>query len=118
MLFIFWCVFAFEHVHTRRNNFQQMPADEEEMLGGVFRLVVSRNIRIQGTTTEKRVFLAQGTGIPSRSTMNVQDVHCFSIRELGIEYVGFCDDFGPMNVSAIVGFASSLQSKIVKHRGD
>jgi hypothetical protein len=86
--------------------------------GGVFHLVISKKIRIRGSVTEKRVFLAQGSGIPSSAISNAQDVHCFNIRDLGIEYVGYCDDFGPMNASAIIGFASALQSIIVNHRGE
>lgn len=39
------------------------------------------------------------------------------MKSLGIDYIAFCDDFGPMNASSVVTFAKALQSIIVSNSG-
>ena len=41
-----------------------------------------------------------------------QRYRCFQTREL--EYVGFCDDFGPMNASCVIKFVAILQSELAR----
>ena len=84
---------------------------------GLFHLAISRKIKIRGVPTEKRVYLAQGSLIPSSEAKISQNLFCFSMQDLGISYTGFCDDFGPMNASSVVSFAQALQSIIVRHSG-
>jgi hypothetical protein len=84
---------------------------------GIYHLVISRKIRIRGVQTEKRVYLAQGSLIPDRDTIQRENLSCFSIPGLGIEYIAFCDDFGPMNVASVVAFAKALQTMIVGNTG-
>ena len=61
---------------------------------------------------DKRVYLAQGTGIPHGS----QSYRCFYSREL--EYIGFCDDFGPMNASCVIKFVTILQTELARYPND
>jgi hypothetical protein len=84
---------------------------------GIYHLVISRKIRIRGVPTEKRVYIAQGSLIPDRDTIQRENLSCFSIPGLGIEYIAFCDDFGPMNVASVVAFAKALQTMIVGNTG-
>ena len=76
---------------------------------GLFHLVVSKRLQIRGTVCDKKVFLAQGAGIPPDS----DKYHCFCTQEL--EYVAFCDDFGPMNASTIINFVQILQTELIRY---
>ena len=66
-------------------------------------------MQIRGTVCDKKVFLAQGAGIPPDS----DKYHCFCTQEL--EYVAFCDDFGPMNASTIINFVQILQTELIRY---
>jgi hypothetical protein len=80
---------------------------------GIFELIISKTVLIQGHPKERRIYLAQGSGIPAATCAS----RLFLIDSREYEYIGFCDDFGPMNFSCVVGFAQKLQAAIVSNPG-
>ena len=68
----------------------------------------AKKLQIKGNIVDKKIYLAQGSGIPQENSQ----FHCFCMQEL--EYVAFCDDFGPMNASTIINFVQILQTELIR----